>query len=76
MPLGIEVTTSRPYGAAMYANLTGLREMIEKIAKASGTDMRDYNKQARPVLMMFKSLSSVSFAGPNGGSAQFIGIGR
>jgi hypothetical protein len=67
---------TRPYGAATYMNLTGLREMIEKIAKASGADMHDYNSQVRPLLLSFKSLSSVSFAGPNGGGAQFIGISR
>ncbi len=64
-----------PYGAAMYANLTGVREMAEKLAQASGADMRDYDRQVRPILKSFTSLATVSFAGPNGGSARFIGIG-
>ncbi len=65
---------NRPYGAAFYANLTGLRETIEKLARATGADMRDYNRQVRPILLSFKSVSAVSFAGPTGGGAQFIGI--
>jgi hypothetical protein len=67
---------SRPYGTALYANLTGLRQTIESMARASGADMRDYDSTVRPVLQDFSSFAAVTFAGPSGGCAEFIGIGR
>jgi|GEM_PF-1177476 len=64
------------YNAVLYVNLTSLRLAIEKVAAASGTDMRAYNREARPVLSVFKSLSAVSYAGSTGGGAMFVGISK
>jgi Protein of unknown function (DUF3352) len=64
------------YSTVFYANLTMLRQTIERIAKASGVNLTSYNREARPVLSTLKSLSTVTYAGPDGGGAVFIGIGR
>lgn len=73
---GLRYATAGQTGALLYLDITRLRQLFERIGAASGTDMRDYNSSGRPLLTAFKSLTDVSYAGPNGGNSLFIGIGR
>jgi len=64
-----------PYSGTFYLNLTNIRLLAEKVATASGTDMKSYNSTAKPLLVPFKSLSAVIYAN-TGATAMFIGISK
>ena len=64
-----------PYSGTFFLNLTNIRLLAEKVATASGTDMKSYNSTAKPLLVPFKSLSAVIYA-KTGTTAMFIGISK
>jgi hypothetical protein len=64
-----------PYSGTFYLNLTNLRLLVERVATASGTDMKSYNSTAKPLLVPFKSLSAVIYA-KTGATGMFIGISK
>lgn len=66
---------NQPIGTVLFVNIGHLRQTLEEVAAATGTDTTGY-KQARPLVTAFKSLAVVTYAGANAGGALFIGIGR